>query len=51
MPVRIFERRSVLEKITDYWCTGPKYLKMAGEAKEPVERLKYVMSFILSGLH
>lgn len=41
----------MLEKITDYWITGTKYLKLAGEAKEPVEQMKYVMCFILSGLH
>lgn len=51
LPVRIFERRSTIEKICDLWCTGPKYLKLAAEEKDQVERLKYVITFIVSGMH
>ena len=29
LPVKIFEKRSTLEKVCDLWCTGPKYLTEA----------------------
>jgi hypothetical protein len=51
LPVRIFEKRSVLEKITDYWITGTKYLTEAGKTSDPKERLKNVICFIISGFH
>ena len=30
LPVRLFEKRSTVERICDLWCTGPIYLKKAG---------------------
>ena len=29
LPVRMFEKRSTIERICDLWCTGPFYLKKA----------------------
>jgi hypothetical protein len=29
LPVKIFEKRSIVEKICDLWCTGPIFLKRA----------------------
>ena len=29
LPVKIFEKRSALEKIFDLWCTAPKYFAEA----------------------
>jgi len=51
LPVKIFEKRSALEKMTDLWCTGPKYLPLAAASTDPVERLKLVITFFISGLH
>ena len=51
LPVRVFEKRSMVEKICDYWCTGPLYLKKAGQQLDPVERMKYLVTFVISGLH
>lgn len=43
LPVRIFEKRSAIERCGDLWTTGPKYLPLAAKATDPVERLKNVM--------
>jgi len=51
LPVKIFEKRSAIEKMCDLWCTGPKYLVMAGEAKDPLQRMKLVITFVVSGFH
>ncbi len=51
LPVRIFERRSLIEKLCDVWATGPNYLKKAALERDPLERLKYVITFMISGLH
>eukprot|EP01132_Coremiostelium_polycephalum_P003275 gene3275-4102_t len=51
LPIALFEARSFLEKLTDTWCYAPTYLNRAAEATDPVERLKYVISFTISGLH
>jgi hypothetical protein len=32
LPVKIFEKRSMVEKICDLWCTGPTYLTKAAFA-------------------
>lgn len=51
LPVRIFEKRSTIERICDLWCTGPYYLKKAALETDPLERLKLVATFIVSGMH
>jgi hypothetical protein len=51
LPVRIFEPRSTLERMVDWWCTAPLFLKQAGETNDPVERMKLVICFCVSGLH
>jgi len=51
LPVRIFEARSFLERITDTWCYAPLFLRRASLACEPIERLKWVVTFVISGLH
>jgi len=51
LPVRIFEKRSTVEKICDLWCTGPLYLRKAALATNPVERMKQVITFVVSGMH
>jgi Oxysterol-binding protein len=51
LPVRIFEARSFLERITDTWCFAPIFLTRAAAATDPIERIKYCMTFLVSGLH
>ena len=51
LPVRIFEKRSTVEKICDLWATGPHYLKKAALESDPLERMKFVISFMISGMH
>jgi hypothetical protein len=51
LPVRIFEKRSTIERICDLWCTGPHYLKKAALEIDPVERMKFAISFVISGMH
>lgn len=39
LPVKIFEKRSMIQKICDIWCTGPQYLKSAALCTDPIERM------------
>lgn len=50
LPVKIFEKRSMLEKICDLWSTGPIYLTKAAKCTDPIERMKNVIAFAISGL-
>lgn len=43
LPVRIFEERSALERCGDLWSTGTKYLTLAAQVSDPLERFKFVM--------
>ena len=40
LPVRIFEPRSTLERITDWWCTAPIYLTRASQSTDHLERFR-----------
>ena len=51
LPVKIFEKRSTIERICDLWCTGPIYLKRAALETNPLERMKHVITFVISGMH
>jgi hypothetical protein len=51
LPVRIFEPRSYLERVLDGFCFAPVYLRKAAKTKDPVERMKWVVTFMISGLH
>ena len=51
LPVRIFEKRTLVERMCDYFCTGPIYLRRAALEQDPVERFKAVIAFVVSGLH
>eukprot|EP00163_Fabomonas_tropica_P030325 TRINITY_DN679_c1_g1_i13.p1 TRINITY_DN679_c1_g1~~TRINITY_DN679_c1_g1_i13.p1 ORF type:complete len:408 (-),score=133.68 TRINITY_DN679_c1_g1_i13:373-1596(-) len=50
LPVRIFEPRSFLERVTDYWTYLPVYLPKAARETDPVARFKLVMAFAVAGL-
>jgi len=51
LPVRIFEPRSVLERLIDFFALSPVFLKKAAVEKNHLERLKHVISFAISGLY
>lgn len=51
LPVRLFERRSAIERMCDLWSTGPIFLIEAARCTNPIERLKKCITFFLSGLH
>lgn len=51
LPIRIFEPRSLLERICDWYGFAPIYLKRAGQTNDKVERLKLVITFAMSGLY
>lgn len=49
LPVRIFENRSTIERISDLWGYAPYYLNKA-VSSEPIERIRCVLSMIVAGL-
>jgi len=49
IPVKIAEPRSYLELATDGWCYT-EFLKRAEAEKDPVERMKLVVTFAIAGL-
>ena len=51
LPVRIFEPRSALERVLDGFSYAPKYLSEACKKKDPIERMKCVISFVVSGIY
>lgn len=50
LPVRIFEPRSYLEKLSDAWVY-PRYLDAASACPDPVRRLKLVTTYFVAGFH
>ena len=51
LPVRIFESRSMVERITDIWGAGPHYFNLACKTQDPVMRMKLILAFCVSGMH
>jgi hypothetical protein len=49
--VRLFEPKSTLQRIMDYWAFAPTILKEAVKVESPFERMKKVMSFAIAGLY
>ena len=50
LPIKIFEARSSIQRIVDFWSAAPAYLNAAADCKDPVERLSNVIAFSLSSL-
>lgn len=50
LPVRIFEPRSLLERIADWWIFAPHYLSKA-YTLDPIARMKSIIAFAISGLY
>ncbi|RLN96232.1 hypothetical protein BBJ28_00009123 [Nothophytophthora sp. Chile5] len=52
LPIRIFEPRTLLERVADGWSYAPTLLKKAAlSGADPLGRLKLVMAFVAGGLH
>lgn len=51
LPVRIFEPRTLLERVADGWNYAPTLLKKAALSKDPLERMKFVIAFVVGGFH
>jgi hypothetical protein len=49
--VRLFEPKSTLQRIMDYWSFAPTFLKEAVSITDPLERMKKVISFAVAGLY
>ncbi|EQC37586.1 hypothetical protein SDRG_05182 [Saprolegnia diclina VS20] len=51
LPIRVFEPRSLLERVAEAWSYAPTYLTKAATTMDAIERLTNVMAFVVSGLH
>ena len=51
LPVRIFEARSLIERIGDWHSFAPLYLKQAGKLDDHLERFKLCIAFAISGIY
>ncbi len=50
--VKLFEPKSILQTLTDYWSFIPKYFPMANDKTiNAIRRMKLIMSFGVSGLY
>jgi hypothetical protein len=50
LPIKIFEPRSTLQRITDNFCYITTFLKKANDATDPLERAKYCLTCLISGI-
>lgn len=50
LPVRIFEPRSSIERITDLFTYCNHYLTRAAASDEPQERVKWVLGFLIAAM-
>jgi len=51
LPIRVFEPRSLIERLCDFWTYVPNYLVPATRTNDPVERIKKVISMFIAALH
>jgi len=51
LPVKIFEPKSTLYRICEYWSFAPSFLPKAAETLDAVTRMKLVISFAIAGLY
>ncbi|GAB4822181.1 hypothetical protein N2152v2_009227 [Parachlorella kessleri] len=50
LPVKLFEPRSYLQKLADPWVY-PRFLQLAAQADDPGERMRWVVTWFIAGLH
>ena len=52
LKVRLFEPKSVLQRVPEYWSTLPSFLTPTyNKEMNPIERMKYIMTLAISGLY
>jgi len=51
LPIRIFEPRSLLQRICDWYGFAPYFLKEAALFRDPLERFKNTIAFAMSSLY
>jgi hypothetical protein len=51
LPIRIFEGRSLIERVGDWFGFGPIYFKRAGQISDHLERFKLVVTFAVASLY
>lgn len=51
LPIKIFEPRSSIQRIVDFWSQATNFLNLAAEATDPVERIKWIVTFGLSSVY
>lgn len=51
MPIGLSQPITYLQHVAREFWLAPVYLHQAAEAQDPVERLKFVMAFVIGGLH
>ena len=51
LPIRVFEPRSTIERIVDWWAYIPLYIHKAVAAKTIKERMKVIVTLTFSSLH
>ena len=52
LSVRLFEPKSFLQSISEYWFFLPKYIpQLANKNVSPIDRMKNIMAFAVSGLY
>jgi hypothetical protein len=49
--VQLFEPKSTLQRVVDYWSFAPLFLNEAAKATNPLQRMKYIMAFAIGGLY
>jgi len=50
LPVRMFEPRSTIQRVADYFCFAPIFLKRASKCTDKLERFKNVISYFIAGM-
>ena len=51
LPVRMFEPKSMIQRVVDMFSYGPIYLKQAANCDDPLERFKLVIAVSIAGMH
>lgn len=51
LPIKIFEPRSSIQRIVDFWSFAPKFFNEAAKIDDHLERFKKVIAFALSSLY
>lgn len=51
LPIRIFEPRTQMERLCDFYHFFPHYLEIAAKTKDPRERVKLVLTSLFAAIH